>query len=169
MFCFIRGDERRYQQILVNFLSNALKFSSPDSMIKIKLQVLEIKQNIKNQGIKSEESQKEDAEGEECYISFNITVKDYGMGIPADKLNHLFLNFSKIEENAEVNKSGVGLGLSICKNLIEQMGGSVQVESIVKKFTKFHIRMNTICKLKDFEAIKDLVPEDPVISEKSQI
>jgi K+-sensing histidine kinase KdpD len=46
-------------------------------------------------------------------------VKDYGMGIPADKLKCLFLNFCKIEENAEVNKSGVGLGLSICKNLIE--------------------------------------------------
>jgi K+-sensing histidine kinase KdpD len=41
------------------------------------------------------------------------------MGIPPEKLDHLFLNFCKIEENAEVNKNGVGLGLSICKNLIE--------------------------------------------------
>jgi hypothetical protein len=37
------------------------------------------------------------------------------------------------------------------------MGGSVQVESIVKKFTKFHIRMITLCKIKDLEAIQDLV------------
>jgi hypothetical protein len=49
------------------------------------------------------------------------------------------------------------VGLSICKNLIEQMGGSVQVESIIKKFTKFHIRIITLCKIKDLEAIQDLV------------
>ena len=98
-----------------------------------------------------------------------MTVKDYGMGIPADKLKCLFLNFCKIEENASVNKSGVGLGLSICKNLIEQMGGSVQVESIVKKFTKFHIKMNTLCKIKDYEAIHELVDEDEGYSEKAQI
>ena len=110
---------------------------------------------------------KEDDNGEEYYISFIMTVKDYGMGIPADKLNCLFLNFCKIEENAEVNKSGVGLGLSICKNLTEQMGGSIQVESIVKKFTKFHIRMNTICKIKDSEAIQDLVHEDEIHSKQS--
>jgi K+-sensing histidine kinase KdpD len=74
-----------------------------------------------------------------------ITVKDYGMGIPEDKLNNLFLNFSKIEENAAANKNGVGLGLSICKDLIEQMGGSVTVQSKQNKFTKFLIKMNTTC------------------------
>jgi signal transduction histidine kinase len=68
-------------------------------------------------------------------MTFVLSVKDYGMGIPPDKLNHLFLNFSKIEENSIANKNGVGLGLSICKNLIEQMGGSVKVKSAVGRGT----------------------------------
>ena len=111
----------------------------------------------------------EDADVKEYFVSFIMTVKDYGMGVPPEKLNHLFLNFCKIEENAEVNKNGVGLGLSICRNLIEQMDGSVTVESVVKQFTKFHIRMNTCCKLKDeeFETLQHLVPEDPALKEMS--
>ena len=49
------------------------------------------------------------------------------------------------------------------------MGGSVQVESVVKKFTKFNIRMNTLCKIKDFKNIQNLFYEDPVLSEKSHL
>jgi len=51
------------------------------------------------------------------------------MGIPKEKLDSLFVNFTKINEHKDKNPNGVGLGLSICKNLIEQMGGSVRVES----------------------------------------
>lgn len=54
-----------------------------------------------------------------CYIKYRLSIRDYGVGIPRTKLKNLFLNFSKIEENASKNKNGVGLGLSICKNLID--------------------------------------------------
>jgi CheY-like chemotaxis protein len=108
-------------------------------------------------------------EFKEYFISFLITVKDYGMGIPTDKLNNLFINFSRIEENASVNKNGVGLGLSICKDLIDQMGGSVNVYSEQFKFTKFIIQMNTTCKIKDahLHEIKDLVHSEEPTSPKS--
>lgn len=56
---------------------------------------------------------------QEFYIRYQLQVKDYGTGIPPEKMQNLFINFSKIEENSSNNKNGVGLGLSICKNLIE--------------------------------------------------
>ncbi len=71
------------------------------------------------------------------------------MGIPPEKFNHLFLNFSKIKENSIENKNGVGLGLSICKNLIEQMGGSVKVKSEVGRGTQFDISFHTECSIDD--------------------
>ena len=56
---------------------------------------------------------------------------------------------SKIEENAHANRNGVGLGLSICKSLIEQMGGSIKVKSRVDKGSAFIITINTDCPIED--------------------
>lgn len=58
-----------------------------------------------------------------CYIKFELGIQDYGCGIPADKINSLFLNFNNLEEHRQNNPSGRGLGLSICKMIVEQMGG----------------------------------------------
>ena len=55
----------------------------------------------------------------------------------------LFMDFGKMEENANLNRNGVGLGLSICKSLIETMGGSVEVQSEVGKGTTFTIPLRT--------------------------
>ena len=65
---------------------------------------------------------------QEYYIKFRLSVKDYGIGIPIEKQASLFVNFSKIGDSS-LNKNGVGLGLSICKNLIEKMGGTIRLES----------------------------------------
>ena len=75
-----------------------------------------------------------------------MIIKDYGCGIPEHKLNNLFINFTKIAENADKNKNGVGLGLSICKSLIEKMAGKVTVESKVGRGTTFTINFLTNCK-----------------------
>ena len=84
---------------------------------------------------------------------FDLEIEDQGMGIPADKLDSLFINFCKISEHQSHNPAGVGLGLSICKDLIESMGGSVRVESVVNKGTKFIIRFKTKCQ---FQELSDL-------------
>jgi len=63
------------------------------------------------------------------------------MGIPQDKTKALFVNFSKIEKHKEQNTQGIGLGLSICKDLIEQMGGSVNVESKEGVGSKFIVTL----------------------------
>jgi signal transduction histidine kinase len=63
------------------------------------------------------------------YVNFDLVVQDFGCGMSKENCGKLFMDFNKLEDNAGMNKHGVGLGLSICKNLIEQMGGKVTVDS----------------------------------------
>jgi len=58
-----------------------------------------------------------------------LEIRDQGCGIPNDRLDKLFINFSKLEENKEMNPQGRGLGLSICKLIVERMGGNLRVTS----------------------------------------
>ena len=54
-----------------------------------------------------------------CYIKFKLSIKDEGCGIPEEKLKSLFINFNNLEEHRKVNPTGRGLGLSICKLIVE--------------------------------------------------
>ena len=66
-----------------------------------------------------------------------------------ENLAKLFIDFNRLEENADLNRNGVGLGLSICKLLIERMAGSVHVESELNEGTTFRISLRTTCKITD--------------------
>jgi signal transduction histidine kinase len=61
------------------------------------------------------------------HLSFELTIQDFGCGMKPEQTKNLFLNFSKIKESCDRNPYGVGLGLSICKKLIQMMGGKVEV------------------------------------------
>jgi K+-sensing histidine kinase KdpD len=80
-------------------------------------------------------------------VNFELQIQDFGCGIPENKLESLFINFNKIDKHSKRNKFGVGLGLSICKSLIEQMAGSVAIETEVGKGTTWFITFKTICLL----------------------
>ena len=56
-----------------------------------------------------------------------MTIRDSGCGISLENQKRLFMNFSKLHETQEVNKQGVGLGLSICKEIINAFGGTVDI------------------------------------------
>ena len=79
------------------------------------------------------------------WISFQLTIRDYGCGMSEEAQNRLFLNFSRLAEHRDNNTNGVGLGLSICKDMIEQMGGDVKVNSELGKGTDFIIDLKTWC------------------------
>lgn len=68
-----------------------------------------------------------------------------------ESVGKLFMDFAKLDENSSMNRHGVGLGLSICKNLIEAMGGRVNVYSRLDHGTKFTINLKTSCILKNHE------------------
>jgi len=104
----VTGDATRLQQILINLVGNALKFTSSGS-------------------VTLEASPLPSRRPEEYRVLFCVT--DTGIGIPDDKLNTLFHPFSQVSQGFTKQYQGAGLGLSICKRLIELMGGNINIES----------------------------------------
>ena len=94
-------------------------------------------------------------------IYYELSVEDHGCGISQEAQKKLFFDFSKFEENSSLNKNGVGLGLSICKQLIETMNGTVSVDSELGRGTKFTISFKTTCTVPDTEEL-------PKIQEKEE-
>ncbi len=112
---FYTGDEIRLEQILINLISNAVKFTSKGS----------IKVNVNC----SEESELEKI------ISF--TISDTGIGIPKKKLDLVFESFVQLESAGRRKFGGTGLGLSITKKLVELQNGTISVRSKVGKGSEF--------------------------------
>jgi len=76
-----------------------------------------------------------------------MTFRDSGCGISIENQKKLFTNFSKVSETQESNKQGVGLGLSICKEIIMANGGSIDMKSEEGKGTDFIISLKSGCRL----------------------
>lgn len=101
------GDQTKIRQILINLLSNAVKFTSNGS--------IEIKVRTKRE--------------EDDDIRLFISVIDTGIGIPADKVTQLFKPFSQVDGSESRQLGGTGLGLVICKEFVNLMGGKIGVSS----------------------------------------
>jgi PAS domain S-box-containing protein len=103
------GDECRLRQVLINLVGNAIKFTNQGTIhINVKLKMCPV----------------------EHKSLLEIDVVDTGIGIPADKLDLLFLSFSQLHPAINRKYGGTGLGLAICKRLVELMGGTIQVNSM---------------------------------------
>jgi two-component system, OmpR family, sensor histidine kinase VicK len=107
-----KSDHGRIKQILLNLVSNALKFTF-EGHIKIKAEL------IINRGIK--------------YAQFSVS--DTGMGIPKKEQKKLFKLFGMLDLNRNVNKNGWGIGLTISQKYAEALGGKIWLESEFKKGT----------------------------------
>ncbi|MEG0168290.1 MAG: ATP-binding protein, partial [Ruthenibacterium sp.] len=101
-------DKMRMQQIFINLLNNAIKFSPVGGTIEFSVKMLE------NDG---------------ASFTFSITVKDYGCGMSEDFQKRMFLPFEQEENTAMPQQNGSGLGLAIIKSIIDEMGGTIAVDS----------------------------------------
>ncbi len=115
MHLYFAGDPVRLQQILLNFLNNAIKFTEHGG-ITVRIA-----------------SQEEKADR----ILLKITVSDTGIGIPQEQMKRLFHSFSQADASTSRKYGGTGLGLTICKRLSEIMGGQVGVASEQGKGSTF--------------------------------
>lgn len=116
----IWGDRVRVQQILTNLLSNALKYSEPGTPIEINGRTVRVAPLTFARERRGERISRELAE---------ITVRDYGHGIPPDQIPLLFNRFARLPRDLASKVIGSGLGLYLCKVFAESMGGTIRAES----------------------------------------
>ena len=126
----ILGDPTRLQQVLVNLLNNAVKFTENGAV------------TVFVSGVKP------GGGSDDNWFDIHFAVKDTGIGIAGDKMDRLFLPFSQIDASTTRSYGGTGLGLAISKKLVEMMGGKIWVESVLGKGSAFHftIRVEAIDK-----------------------
>lgn len=110
----IVGDITRLRQIIINLLTNAVKFTPQGEVVLI---------------IKSKAQDEDSASKESGHYELHFAIKDTGIGIPADRMDRLFKSFSQVDASMTRKFGGTGLGLTISKRLAELMGGQMWVES----------------------------------------
>ena len=117
----IVGDSTRLRQILVNLLSNALKFTEKGEVV--------VSVIAKQQPTHPSVEQSSDGRQSATPVEIQFAVKDSGIGIPPDRMDRLFKAFSQVDASTTRQYGGTGLGLTISKHLTEMMGGQMWVES----------------------------------------
>jgi len=110
----VAGDKNRLRQILVNLVSNAVKYSERGEII--------VSASVRSESNKTTE------------LLFSVT--DRGIGMTDEVKQEIFTPFTKVDEQAAGKQQGTGLGLPICKQLIEHMGGEMGVDSQAGKGTR---------------------------------
>ena len=103
----LEGDPSRLRQVLLNLLSNALKFTTKGEIV-LRVQV-------------------EEEQGGRARVRFE--VQDTGIGIPQDRIDRLFQSFSQVDASRTRKYGGTGLGLAISKQIVEAMGGTMFVKT----------------------------------------
>lgn len=111
----LRGDSTRLRQILVNLVGNAIKFTEQGS-VTIQVDPLTV---------------------DDQTATLHFSVTDTGIGIPPDKIATLFDRFVQVDASPARRRGGTGLGLTICKQLVELMGGRIGVDSLLGKGSCF--------------------------------
>ena len=117
---FLVGDPMRLRQIILNLMSNAIKFTSTGK-ISINVKLL------------NEDTDK---------VTLEFLITDTGIGVQQDRLDHIFSNFEQATKGTSSSYGGTGLGLAIVKQLVELQGGSIIVQSELGKGSSFGFIMN---------------------------
>lgn len=133
------GDALRLQQVLVNLIGNALKFTEKGEV------VLEI-ELLARSGIDT---------------TLRFSVRDSGIGIAPEHLNHIFDSFSQAESSTTRRFGGTGLGLSIASQLVSMMGGALAVNSVMGQGSTFHFTLTL--------PASNMIPVDPDMAFKEKL
>lgn len=113
--CEVRIDPHRMEQVISNLITNAAKFSSPGTQIEVRVSI-----------------------DEDRLVT---TVSDQGQGIPAEKIPKLFRLFESVGIKPTAGEKSTGLGLAICKKVVEAHGGTIGVKSVVGKGSEFYFSL----------------------------
>jgi PAS domain S-box-containing protein len=103
----LKGDPARLRQVLVNLIGNAIKFTHQGEVVIRAEPVAET----------------------ETHATINFSVQDTGIGIPAERIDAVFERFTQVDGSTTRKYGGTGLGLTISKQLVEAMGGKIEIRS----------------------------------------
>lgn len=115
-------DKLRLNQVLLNLLSNAMKFTKPGGIVSVRIQQ---KGNVP-----------------EGYASYEFQVKDTGIGMSSEFVKHVFEPFERERSSTVSGIQGTGLGMAITKNIVDMMGGTISVVSEEGKGSTFTISLH---------------------------
>lgn len=113
------GDPVRIEQILINLVNNAVKFTEK-GWVSLSIRTVSVKDNIQ---------------------TLEFSVKDTGIGMQKEQISRLFVPFDQGDDSISRRFGGTGLGLSIVKNLTDLMGGDINVESVEGEGSAFYVRL----------------------------
>lgn len=135
------GDTLRINQVLLNILGNAIKFTPAEGMINLKICELPPQYN--------------------GYGTYQFIIKDTGIGMPEEFLDKIFEPFERVQTSTNSKIEGTGLGMAITKNIIDMMNGQIKVQSKLGEGSKFTVTLSlklqeTDAEVFDFSAFKAL-------------
>ncbi len=114
-------DKLRLNQILLNLLSNAVKFTNPGGYVSLRI--------AQNPG------------APQGFADYEFSVKDSGIGMSPEFIDHVFEAFEREHSSTVGGTQGTGLGMAITKNIVDMMGGNIDVESTMGKGTQFRVNL----------------------------
>jgi len=112
-FCQVTASDKCLKMLLANLIHNAIKYNKKNGVVKVTI---------------SEEKNK-----------ILVDITDSGIGIPQDKLEIIFEDFYRVKNDSTINISGTGLGLPICRKIVSELGGEIEVQSAINQGTTFRV------------------------------
>jgi CheY-like chemotaxis protein/nitrogen-specific signal transduction histidine kinase/AraC-like DNA-binding protein len=145
-------DENKIEKIIYNLLSNSFKFTPDKGKIQVNLSI---------------QRSTEKSDGRESLIQpplefFEITIRDNGIGMPADYRDHLFERFYMVDRHDSIIRRGTGIGLALTKELVELHKGTIKVDSEENKGTSFVILIPVITDPVKSGEMVDFLDEDKI-------
>ncbi len=147
---FIVCDKLRLNQVLLNILSNSIKYTQTGGLVSLCVK----QKNTKENG----------------YVQYEFRIKDSGVGMDDEFLKTIFDPFTRAKSSTVSGVQGTGLGMAITKNIIDMMGGTINIVSEVGKGTEMTVlldfklssKQNTPMKINGLEGLRGLVVDDDI-------
>ncbi|KAF0555784.1 protein-histidine kinase [Gigaspora margarita] len=132
---YVKSDPERLNQVLIHLLSNSVKFTNEGEIVlTISMQPREVIEENNEENLSYDQVVKKE--------KLLIQLSDTGIGINPEYIKYVWESFSQGDMSMTKKQDGAGLGLSICKNLVEINGGEIKVESQLRKGSKFSFTWN---------------------------
>lgn len=142
---FVSGEHGKLRQVLLNLIGNAIRYTEGGT-VEVNLTAQPVAHSPR--------------------LDLTITVRDTGVGIAAEDQQRIFDEFARTEQAERMDKTGRGLGLAITRQLVEQMGGSVDVSSAVGQGSVFRVQLRVEMAAAPAGVSSVAQPEEPSASRK---